>query len=54
MTTSGLNLHGVAYACLLSLIGFIDARAGDATIIKGLKEKGVTIAETKGGLSIAD
>jgi hypothetical protein len=54
MTTSGLNLHGVAYAFLLSLIGFIDARADDATIIKGLKEKGATVAETKGGLSIGD
>jgi len=55
VTTSGLNIHGVAFACLMSLIGFINARADEATIIKGLKEKGATIAETNGGgLSIAD
>ncbi len=55
MTTSGLNLHGVAYACLLSLIGFISARADDATIIQGLKEKGATNAGANGGgFSIAD
>jgi hypothetical protein len=55
VTTSGRNFLGLVYAYLLSLIGFINARADDATIIKDLKEKGVTIAETKGaGLSIAD
>jgi hypothetical protein len=47
------NLRGVACACLLSLIGVIDASADDAAIIKGLQEK-ATVAETKGGLSIGD
>jgi hypothetical protein len=55
VTKGGRNYHGVAYACLLSVIGFINAHADDATLIKGLKEKGVPIAATNGGgLSIAD
>ena len=54
MTTNGLTIHGAACACLLSLIGFINAHADEAAIIQGLKEKGAAVTKTNGGLSIAD